>query len=218
MCALPLLAHTEIYPQFQPQKTSRVIEDTEWSTTYTFKAKDTVTPRLLLIGDSICNAYREPVRKLLDNSLNLTFWASSKCVTDKNYFRELEFILDTTNYSLISFNNGLHSLGTNRQEYQAAYRAALRMIKAKCPNAKLFVTTSTPLKNPDLTSKAQELNAIATQIASEENLPVLDLFTLMNPLERETFWSDTFHFKPEAIQKQAEAIAQFARQLQTTTP
>ena len=82
------------WQDFAPASTSREREGTEWSIHYAFNAVDTEKKRVLLIGDSICNAYNGVVRNLLDGRVNVSFWASSKCVTDPAYFRELDFMLD----------------------------------------------------------------------------------------------------------------------------
>ena len=40
------------YFDYQPTSTSRVRENVEWSITYTYNARDTENPRVLLIGDN----------------------------------------------------------------------------------------------------------------------------------------------------------------------
>ena len=119
------------YRDYQPKKTSRVREDIEWSINYSYNTLDTKNPRVMLIGDSICNAYHYAVRDRLADKANVSYWASSKCVTDPDYFRELEFMLDAREYALITFNNGLHSLSTDMTEWEEAYRSAVRFILDK---------------------------------------------------------------------------------------
>ena len=195
------------WQDYAPASTSRVRENIEWSITYSYNATETGKPRVLLIGDSICNGYNGKVREKLEGRVNVSFWASSKCVTDPDYFRELDFMLDAHPYDIISFNNGLHSLSTDRTEWNAAYRAAVAFIRAKLPDALLFLTYSTPLKDAELTATAASLNETVHQIADENILPEIDLFELMNGLDRDEFWSDTYHFKASAIEMQAELIA-----------
>ena len=60
---------------------------------------------------------------------------------------------------------------------------------------------------PELTAKSMELNCIVKKIAEEFSLPTIDLFTAMDKRDRDTDWSDCFHFKMEAIKEQAEIIA-----------
>lgn len=206
----PTTSSGELYRKFQPRTTSRIREEIEWSITYSYNARDLRNPRLLLIGDSICNGYQGEVRNLLADRMNVTFWASSKCVTDPDYFRELEFILDGFPYSVILFNNGLHSLSTDRGEWEQAFRAALRLIRQKHPGAELVIVNSTPTNDSNRTDQVRELNAIAARIAETEKLRQLDLFEAMDPLDRKTFWRDAFHFTDEAIRRQAELVAETA--------
>jgi len=198
----------ELYKQFQPEKTSRTREGIEWSNFRANATNDVTLPRVLLIGDSIVAGYNGKVAELLNGKMNVSFWASSKCVTDRDYFKELDLVLGADEYDVISFNNGLHSLGTDRAEWEFAYSRAVKFIRAKCPNAKLYLTTSTPLKVPEMTEQAKELNQIVWKTAEAEKLPVIDLFSLMDPLDRNEFWSDTFHYRPAGIELEAKKIAE----------
>ena len=186
-------------------------EATEWIVSYAYNANDAKLPRVLLIGDSICNGYSGDVCKELAGTAYVTFFATSKCVCDKSYLRSLAFFLDEADYAVIHFNNGLHSLSSNRQDWEASLRAAVRLIKEKGKGAKVFWATSTPLKDPALTAKAKELNAIAARVMAEEGVPTNDLFALMDPLDRAANWSDTFHFKGEAKKMQAKAVGDCVR-------
>lgn len=197
------------YRDFQPGATTRVRESIEWSTTYSYNATDTINPRVLLIGDSICNGYQSAVRQKLGQRANITFWASSKCITDPDYFRELDFMIDSYPYALVSFNNGLHSLKTSREEWVEAYRAAVRFIRAKLPDAALVLTLCTALNDPEKNEIVKRINADAAAIAEEYRLPVIDLFTPMDSLDKASAMADVFHYKAPAIDIQAGIIADF---------
>lgn len=200
------------YRDYQPKKTSRVRESIEWSTTYSYNAPDRVSPRVLLIGDSICNGYQSEVRARLADSANVTFWATSKCVTDPDYFRELDFILDGSRFDLISFNNRLHSLVTDTGEWEEAYRGAVRFILAKKPDAKLSLTLCTSLNDTGKTRRARELNDIAMKIASELGLPVIDLFTPTDSLDKDAEMTDIYHFGEKERAAQPDIIASHIRE------
>ena len=197
------------WKDYAPKTTSRLRERTEWSITYTFHSTDLTTPRVLLIGDSICQAYKDYVIAQLEGKVNVSYWASSKCVTDPDYFRELELILDGYHYDIISFNNGLHSLVSDRTEWDAAYASAISFIRAKLPEAKLCLTLSTPLKDAAMTAICASLNETVIRLAKEQDLDVIDLFSAMAVLDRDTYWADTYHFSPEAIIMQAEILSRY---------
>lgn len=184
-------------------------ENVEWSRAYAFSLTDDKRdlPRVFLVGDSICNGYQEKVRELLDGKMNVSYWISSYCVTSPGYLRLLDFYLDEAKYDVVHFNNGLHSLQTAEKDYEKGLRAALAMIRAKQPGAKIIWATSTPLKDPEKTEKAKRLNAVAAKVISEfEDIEVDDLFSEMDPLDRETNWGDTYHFVPEVQASQAKIV------------
>lgn len=185
------------YRDYQLKENRRIVENTEWSYHWSFNARDKETPRILLIGDSICNGYQQKVREGLKKKANITYWISSKCVTDPFYLRELDWVLDYLPYSMITFNNGLHSLSTNQKEWKEAYDGVIRFIMTKCPKAKLTIVSSTPLKDPKRTKISKELSEISKEIAGKYKVGYLDLFTPLDKLDRKTYWADTFHLKVE---------------------
>ncbi|MBI4975869.1 MAG: carbohydrate binding domain-containing protein [Spirochaetes bacterium] len=186
-------------------------EGTEWDTAYWYNANDNKLPRVLLLGDSICNGYQTAARDALAGTAYVSFYATSKCVTDRSYLKALTYILDEYDYTVIHFNNGLHSLGTDRAEWEAGLRAAIKLIREKKPSAKLIWCSSTPLKDSALTEKAKALNAIGAKVAAELGLPVNDLFSLMDPLERAKYWTDTYHYNNDAKKMQAAQVAETIR-------
>ncbi len=187
-------------------------ENTEWIVSYAYNATGTDLPRVLLIGDSICNQYQKDVCKELAGSAYVAFFATSKCLCDASYLRTLAFFLDEYDYAVIHFNNGLHSLSSNREDWETRLRASIKLIKEKSKGAKIIWASSTPLKKPELTEKAEELNAIAARVMKEEGISTNDLFALMNPLDRDTYWSDTYHYKSAGKNMLSAAVSKSVRQ------
>ncbi len=194
------------YRDFLPPATTRERENIEWSQFYAFNARDLISPRALLIGDSICCGYKDLVWEKLGDKVNTTFWGTSKCITEPDYLRELDYVMDYTPYSMILFNNGLHSLVTPCEEWKNACRKTLAFIRGKQPGVPVSLVLSTPLKDPVKTDQVQTLNRIMLQLAGELKLSTVDLFAPMNVLDREIFWSDVYHFKQEAKEIQAEIL------------
>ena len=207
-----ILMSASLGAQEQPQQeTKRQREATEWIVSYAYNANDEKLPRVLLIGDSICNGYHPIVRTELAGSAYVAFFATSKCVTDKSYLRSLAFFLDEYDYAVIHFNNGLHSLNTDPKDWEAGLRAAIKLIKEKGKGAKICWASSTPLKDPKLTEKAKILNDVATKVMAEEGIPTDDLFALLDPLDREANWADTYHQKDDARKMEGKAVADCVR-------
>ncbi len=190
--------------------TARGHENIEWSIGYAFHLTDDLRdlPRVLLVGDSICNAYQTGVREILEGRMNVSYWVSSYCVTSPNYLRFLTLYLEEARYDVVHFNNGLHSLGTPTDAYAEGMRAALELIRGKQPEAKIVWTTSTPLADPAKTAKCRELNAAALGVVERlGGMDIDDLFTLIDPLDRAENWSDIFHHRPAAVRLEAEQVA-----------
>ncbi len=196
-------------------------ENIEWSMYYAFGMTDETRnlPRVLLVGDSICNFYKTDVRERLKGKANISFWVSSYCVTRPEYKRHLLFALDDAKYDVIHFNNGLHSLKTPTDAWAKSLKATLELIREKQPQAKIVWCSSTPLTDEDKTAKCRELNAAAAKVVAEFGVSATDdLFTLCDPLDREQNWMDVFHFKPEAVSKQAEQVSASALSALNPTP
>lgn len=185
-------------------------ENTEWSIAYAYGLTDGTCnlPRVLLVGDSICNGYQGGVRERLKGKMNVSFWISSYCVTSSAYLPLLSVCLDEAKYDVIHFNNGLHSLGTPTSAYEKGLDKALALIREKQPNAKLIWCSSTPLANTAKTAKCRELNAAAAKVVSRiGGIATDDLFALLDPLDRQANWSDEFHHKSQLRAKEAEQVS-----------
>jgi len=193
--------------KYQLANCSRVRENIEWSITYSYNAPDRKSPRLLLIGDSICKAYHTELRRLLQNRANLTFWASSKCVTDPDYLRELDFITDGGPFSLILFNNGIHAMTSSRREWQEAYDKTVRFLRDKFPGIPLYIVLTTPSRDASNTEIIRAMNQWNTEYAQTMNLPVIDLFAPAVNLDRSA-WGDDYHFQPETVLILAKTVAE----------
>ena len=185
-------------------------ENIEWSIAYAYGLTDETRnlPRVLLVGDSICNGYQNGVRELLKGKMNVSYWISSYCVTSAAYLPLLSICLDEAKYDVVHFNNGLHSLDTPTADWEKRFEAALRLIREKQPSARIVWATSTPLKDAKRTAKARELNAAAADVVKRlGNIATDDLFALLDPLDREQNWSDTYHHKAPVRKKEAEQVA-----------
>ena len=192
-------------------------ENTEWSISYAYHLTDgqKALPRVLLVGDSICNAYQSGVCSALEGKMAVTYWVSSYCVTSPCYMKLLSIYLDEAEYAVVHFNNGCHSLSTLNEDWEKGFRAALDLIRLKQPKARIIWTTTTPNKDASKTAKIVELNAIAAKVVSGmKDVAVDDLFSLMNPLDRETFWQDNYHFKAAAVGMQVSQVTDACRKAQ----
>ena len=186
-------------------------ENIEWSISYAYHLTDNQKeqPRVLLVGDSICNYYKDNVINFIDSRMNVTYWVSSLCVTHPNYLPSLEVHLRQSHYDVIHFNNGLHSLDTEVAAWTNGLEQAVKLIRQLQPQARLIWCTSTPLTETAKTAKAQELNAAARTVFARSDLGSTytdDLFSLLDPLDRGAYWLDVYHHKPAAVTMEAERV------------
>lgn len=202
------MGNTADYRNYAPAKTSRIPEAIEWTQTYAYGTDRPDLPRVLLIGDSIVVGYHDGVRKELEGRMTVSYWSTSKCVTSQDYFREMDLIVKAYRYDIVCFNNGLHSLSSDRGEWEAAYDAALRFLRDALPEAKLFVTLCTPLENGTRSCISRELSDYAQKEAEKYGLPVIDLFSQTDALDHTALWADGTHFRPEVRAMQAKWVAE----------
>ena len=184
-------------------------ENTEWSTSYAWHLTDEkkTLPRVLLIGDSICQDYSSRVVTALEGKMTVTYWASCFGFAAPCYMQFLSIYLDEAEYAVIHFNNGCHSIGMSPEEWGECLRAVFDLIRQKQPKARIVWTTTTPNVNSAITDKIAELNAAAAKVVAEmKTVATDDLFALMDPLDRSTYWRDNFHFTADAITLQADQV------------
>ena len=196
---------------YRLKHSSRVRENMEWTTFFATNLADRKTPRAFFIGDSICRDYITPVAQALRGTANCTHWTTSRCVTDPLYLPELEIFLSLAPHSVLCFNNGLHSQFTNPGEYENAYRKAVQYLKAKCPDAKIILITSTPVRDDSFNAAVVRMNKTVEKIAQEEQLDVFDAYGFMNRAECSSKWRDGIHYQGAANTALGGKIAETVR-------
>ena len=79
-------------------------EPFEWIHSWLDRTDKNDRPRVLLIGDSICNGYEETVRKLLDGECYVDYLATSHSVDSDFYRAMVGGIAKASKYDLIHYN------------------------------------------------------------------------------------------------------------------
>lgn len=198
------------------QKTT-VKEYIEWTNMRWYNAPDAAKPRILLIGDSIVVGHGDLVFDLVKDKICIDYLATAKCVSDKDYMRELDYMLSLNSYAAIIFNNGLHGWDIDDTVYAANLRETLTCLKAQ--TELLAWRNSTPIRTIGDLSRFEtarnprviKRNKDAAKIAHDLALPVIDLYTPM--AENQNFFcEDAVHYTPDGRKIQAEIIAAFLKQ------
>jgi lysophospholipase L1-like esterase len=188
-------------------------ENIEWTQIWVPDLHKTDLPRVLLVGDSICQGYYDGVAKDLQGKAYAAKLATSASLGDPALLEQMKYLLSNYKFDVIHFNNGLHGFDYTEQEYQRDILKLLAMFKEEAPNAKLIWATSTPMRNP---ANLQEIkpenervvarNKIAVAIAAQQGIPVDNLYALV--VDHPEYWiDDGTHFKPEGQAVQAKQVA-----------
>jgi hypothetical protein len=188
-------------------------EEIEWCDIWVPEANGTNLPRVLLIGDSITRAYYPNVVEQLKGKASVARLATSKSLGDPALLAEVALVLDQYRFDIVHFNNGLHGMDYSEAEYQRAFPQLLATIRKHAPKARLILATSTPMRNPenlaaftDDTTRVKARNSIAEKCATQQAIPIDDLFALVEH-HPEYYASDGVHFNAKGTAAQAAQVS-----------
>ena len=177
----------------------------EWCNIITNNATGTDLPRVLLIGDSITARYSPEVINALKGKAYVSVLSTGRAVGSPVLLEEIELALSQHKFALIHFNNGLHS-GQDYPIYRKGFPEFLDAIKRNSRGAKLVWGTSTALRGWG--KQVPELNKIAAEFIAKENIPVDDLFAIMESNPDFTWWDGGgVHATPEGQALHAKQVA-----------
>jgi lysophospholipase L1-like esterase len=196
-------------------------EDTEWLDVWLPDTNARGLPRVLLIGDSITRGYYPEVQAQLKGQAYVARLATSTCVGDPALPDEVALVLRHTRFDVIHLNNGLHGGGYTEAEYGRDYAKLLDLIRRLAPQARLILATTTPMRqgtgmtefNPGTTALVRARNQIVKDLASRRNLPVDDLFALVENDPGFYAGGDGVHLVAKGKSTQATQVAAEIRKL-----
>lgn len=158
---------------------------------------------VLLIGNSICNGYKEYVAEELKN-YRVIAWVNPYYLGQEHLDEDLVNVLKREKYDVIHFNIGLHGWTAGRipqGQYQPLLQRYVDTLKEYCPEAKIIWSSITPITNEEkpyilneeLNPIIDQRNRIANIVMKNNNIPVNDLYTLCL-LNMEKARGDRFHW------------------------
>jgi lysophospholipase L1-like esterase len=188
-------------------------ESIEWTQLWIPEATKTDLPRVLLIGDSICNAYYDVVAEQLKGKAHVAKFATSSAVGDPALTEQIKMLLSNYKFAVVHFNVGLHGFGYSEAEYRQESKKLVELMRKLAPQAKFIWATSTPLRNSakldefqDGNERVKERNRIVRELAAAAKIPIDDLYPLVE--NHPEYWSnDGVHFKAEGKDVQAKQVA-----------
>jgi sialate O-acetylesterase len=202
--------------------------------------EDPRLPRILIIGDSISGHYLYEVRELMqgkanvigESSMNKGTWASMT----PNFYRSDQaskgdnlknFLAERGPFDIVHFNNGIHNFAGAKPGDEIPYAEQLRTVVATIRESGavcLFANSTGTIgdnmipKAPNYLSNCQRFNAAAEAVMKELNVPVTDIYGLMQPRIEELISTDLIHPKAEARPLMAALIAERLNETLATLP
>lgn len=167
---------------------------------------------VFLIGDSIRLGYCDFVKDELKGIANVVY-PEDNCRYTQYTFVSLsswvEPVDNPENVDIVHWNNGhwdaahwnndIKSLNTPEQ-YAEMLKRIYKQLKLFFPNAKIIFALTTPMNpdgsqgnNPRTTEEIRKYNDVAIDVMKKLNVPVNDLFTLMENASS-SLYSDFCHF------------------------
>jgi hypothetical protein len=180
---------------------------------------DPALPRVLLIGDSICNGYRGGVAAALKGKATVDVWLTPVAENDPGLHGNLKKVLQQGPYAVVHFNIGLHGWPKGRipdGQYEPLMLKYVDVLRQHAPAAKIIWASSTPItvkgkpaeldpeNNPTITTR----NASAARIMRESGIAVNDLYNLVENKRAKLAAGDRFHWKAPAYQLMGRQIVE----------
>lgn len=182
------------------------------------ESRDPKLPNVLLMGDSILNAYRKTVVEELRGKANIDAFVKPYHQASPGLNEQLKDILTTNGpYAVIHFNIGMHGWQKGRipdGQYVPLTRRMVQTIVDNARGAQLIWCSTTPARlkehldqlDPDINGTLVQHNAMAATVMAEFKIPTDDLYSLMtNHLDLGA--KDGIHWTPEGAHRQGIAVA-----------
>lgn len=184
------------------------LETYEWDQIWWEHTEDSLTPRVLYIGDSISCGTRPAACKAAKGKLLFDAFSTSKAV-DNRYFRSslISFTNQQPHTDMIVINNGLHGVHLNDEQYMFYYRDMLRFLSCNFPHIPLAIILTTYCEDENLSKYVIPRNECAMKLAKEMDIPVIDLYSVSFE-NKALLDSGKVHFTQKGYELLGEHLAQ----------
>lgn len=191
---------------------TNIREEHEWITMrWLDDDKPSELPHILLIGDSIVNGHVALLNTKLNDKYSVDSFTTSKIVSDHEFISDMQFMLSKRKYDIIIFNNGLHGIKVNDDDYAVELFNVLSELKKYA--SKLIWRNSTPCypksdgkKNP-WTEKIKKRNELAEIEMHKLNIPIIDCYSALK--EQPELVCDGVHFHTKGYEIIVDTISAY---------
>lgn len=157
-----------------------VLEEYEW-TDFWWDNRDIDAKTVLLIGDSQTRGMR-PYFSQICPQLKADMFATSKCVDNHDYMRELKYVLEGYKYDCVFFSHGLHGWHLDIDDYEKKSTEMLDLLAHT--GAEIIIESCLPVALPgdkyildaERNDIVNERNRVLKKLAEERGLAYIDLY------------------------------------------
>ena len=153
---------------------------------------DQKRPRVLLIGDSILNGYKNQVIKALGGKAYVDAWVNPYHQSEHLNDVLLPAVLSNGPYDVVHFNIGLHGWQEGRIKdgtFDPLTKGYVQAIRKALPQARILWASSTPVTtkgdptelklHPEINPVIVEHNRLAAKVMAEMKVSVNDFYALL---------------------------------------
>jgi GDSL-like Lipase/Acylhydrolase family len=158
-------------------------EPIEWIRVWLPNVDKKDLPQVLLLGDSITQAYYEDASADLKGKAYVGYLTSSLSVGDPMLPQQIALVLKNYRFDVIHFNNGLHGKDYTEEEYARYFPRFVKTLQANAGGAKLIWTSSTPVRTgkemsefAPFTKHVAARNKIAAEYVRKAGISIDDLY------------------------------------------
>ncbi len=189
-------------------------EPIEWIRLWLPNVNKKDLPHVLLLGDSITQAYYEDVATDLKGKAYVGYVTSSLSVGDPMLPQQIALVLKNYSFDLIHFNNGLHGKDYTEEEYARHFPQFVKTIQANAHGAKLIWTSTTPVRTgkdmsefAPFTQRVVVRNKIAADYVRKAGIPIDDLYSAVLHHPEYYLGADGTHPNPEGRAAEAHDVS-----------
>jgi len=182
---------------------------------------DKKRPRVLLIGDSILNGYKNQVVKALEGKAYVDAWVNPYHQSEHLNDMLLPAVLANGPYDVVHFNIGLHGWQEGRIKdgtFEPLTKGYVRVIRKALPKARILWASSTPVTTkgepsklklePEINPVIVEHNRLAAKVMTEMKVPVNDFYVLLAD-KLNLARGDRFHWTSPAYKLLEKKVTKF---------
>jgi hypothetical protein len=190
---------------------SIINENIEWSSTWIVNTRDTILPKVLLIGDSHVERYYGKVADKLAKHANCSKFTTSKSLGDPVFIKQLESVLSLCKFDIIIFNNGLHGADFTLKEYSNYAQLAYERLKKNAQKSVILVNSTAMREASNVTAFASrnqqiiERNKFLLEFAQTNQAKLIDFYSATSN-NIEYYTPDGVHFNEMGVNIETDLI------------